>query len=1175
MTVRLRGSIQAPSFRCCLVPLLGLRVSDPDTRLHANATATLVLSARNGNAAASLQLVLLPAFASDVVVTPGVGIESVVLILSGPVSQLDALLSSPAGLVQFRFAVNSLADASLISVLADDGANGAPGASFPSRAWATVSVRVDCALAPAPVLLSARLSDALNAFALEFDSSFLLSLPGGSRDCLSILANATLATLGQGALCAPLSATSFVIRLGSGNTVAPGQPIELRNSTVSKCAASSRFAAGSVALLQASNPAVPVVALWAAPVISACDTLVVQAHTTNTGLQTPTISWAISGPNGIAIDVSAQTGTVLSVGPDSLQPGVSYTVTARARTTMGLSSELSSATVAVSAVAIASARITGDAVRVLPRGAVPDFYPLIVQVSLPECLDPAHRQLAFEWAVSPALLDGSQLAFSPSVPKLGIFLSTLADEVDYTFTLRVRSVFGAADSAVSTSVRIRMQSAALVVQAHFSAMRVVSVLDAVDSAVTVSDASQSAEALSCAWSCADEDGNACTSQGQLLAFGSEPRMQIAAASLASGLYSFTFVATKGARSSAPLHFQLSVVPTSPPRIALACPSSPLTPSSPLAISSTVRRRADNSTLTYAWAAWAAGFGAVAELSGSTLPAFIANQNQRSGFWRQGVTYSITLTVRESIGASVQWAEATCVVPVLSVPSGGAFDCQPRNGAALRTPFRRTAPQWQSAEAAVGPLSYTFYRVAAGGEQVALSPVLQEPSLRVTLPPSFSAGRLVTIGVRVTDSLGGSATSELTVSINNPDNNDAPLTAADLGAALQASLSVSLDTGAVDDAVNSIAAVAAAANTVQTGDVAVVSINATAASALNERLVEAVRSVSADVTVSQLVGTLGAIAQQADTLSTQSAMGVVAMLTSGLQRAAQAHEAETSGGGSAGAARSAASSTALSEGDAQTARGVLGTVTQSATKKNGNTAASRRLLAVDSTTDRNTVLAAYDALRDLLSFQSLSGVLQQPGSSWSSASAVSSSAAAIARFSTASTAELAIVGGGAGDSVTVRSSLTAEADQTVADARIITTGPNPFAWAAAPGELVIGQAVTVEVTSAAGVALVSPTGALTALAHYSYSLRQSFDAAACPSAICLPSCRLYDPLLGLWSSAGIATTVDVAGSTVTCDSATPGTVALMAVAPVADASSGADSSSAVDASSSSSSSSGAM
>ncbi|GAQ84648.1 hypothetical protein KFL_001990020 [Klebsormidium nitens] len=301
------------------------------------------------------------------------------------VTARDAAGNIFSSLPAVSFSPPNMVDSSSVRVVftacAPDATSCLAAVTYKPAMWGSVTITVASgttvtgryapviAPAPAPQLLSAKLSNLLTTLSVQFDQPTNLGglqlVKPRNQTCQKLLDPSTVAKLGQAGrfFCDWPDSDSLQITLGFNATILPvgslaPDSIVLLPNVVGNAASNSYNASGSVPLSAPDAPPVPMVSLTAPNAIGPCDSVVLSvAGSTGGGGRPLQYGYFVQGLNTdataaltktLANYTAAGSYTSLTLSATDLVPGNVYTFTAMATNFVGVTSTPVAITIAKS-----------------------------------------------------------------------------------------------------------------------------------------------------------------------------------------------------------------------------------------------------------------------------------------------------------------------------------------------------------------------------------------------------------------------------------------------------------------------------------------------------------------------------------------------------------------------------------------------------------------------------------------------------------------------------------------------------------------------------------------------------------------------------------------------------------------------------------------------------------
>ena len=744
-------------------------VADQDANNYPSVPLSVVLSAQSITALLTLNAtVTAPATVSSSVLGGG---SAPSLTLSGPLADLNAYLALQPISVSDPTQPPSVA-ATSVQLFVNDNGN---GGGAPLTASIIAPINVTCVGTAAPAVASAMFSGDAGSLVLTFTTSFDQSATA-SVNCSQFFDAATLATLGASSSCPFRGMNQLVVLLGYGATLLPQQTLTFSAMPpLQRCAAGS-LASGSVTVQPPASVAVPVVSISGPSTVSSCDSLTLYGQVTGLGGRptTDTYSWSVatgatSDPSAATLNPlvlgTAATGATLSLDQTALYVSNSYYFFYLTVTNFLGASNTSSAVVFKSQLATPTLQPLGSsAITVSP--SMPFF--ITVAPVLSQCLTGANRVMNFNWAISPPLSASSAMPVS-TYPQINVPAHTLSAGNTYTFTLLgTMAVDATLNASVSFSVNVPASPIGVSIVGG-SVQQSSQLVPLTLSAVAFDpDATSATGNWSFAWSCLSSAGVACQDSqlGAPLSTGvgasnaSTSTLPIAAGKLAADVYTWSVLATNGARTASS-SVSVSVVANPIPIVSITSYLTLVNPNGLLYYAASVYDTT-NTTLSYSWT----------QVSGPTLalatsgvavslrsPNLVLN-NAGASVFTAGATYAFQCAVANGYN---QTSFAQVSVTINAPPFGGSLSVSPSSGVAFNTSFALSADGWQSS--AGSALSYQFFAVASDSSLSQLNVRSGASVFNTQLAQGLTAN--VTVLVVVSDALGAVTSYSIAVTVQPP------------------------------------------------------------------------------------------------------------------------------------------------------------------------------------------------------------------------------------------------------------------------------------------------------------------------------------------------------------------------------------------------------------------------
>jgi hypothetical protein len=658
--------------------------------------------------------------------------------LTGPLDALNSALSN----LQVQ-ADSPDMDGDQLTVYFSDAANGGEPVM---EAEATTTIEVSCPTTP-PEFVSAQFGDSGGNILVTLDQPVYQDT--AITECSDFFND--IAALGADPYCFFISDDSVWIVLGRGAQILPGGSLTPTPGAFRVCLGSAISASTSTTVVAPANPPVPTVQIFGVLSATVCDGIDLYSIASNLGgREAQSYQWAASdnlltGQTNVRTDRSS-----FSIGGDLLTAGTTYTISLTVTNSWGQRSETAFVPVSISALPVPTVSIAGSSVRSVRKSAA--SMDLIATAVASACLSESDKRLFYSWTVSPSL----NLSTTDS-PFLRVPIDDMQAGQTYSFSV-VAGMAKNTELNSTAAVSVEVESSPLEVVILGGTLQTVSVSAPLSFAGYVYDPDASADAQTSMWTCKSSSGGACVNAntGSALALPTTLEFQALAGSLGVGIYELGLSVTKGSRQSSSSIY-VSIQPGAAPTVKVfRTNQGKLKSSSKLSRSSAVVAP-DPSPYTYQWSVVEGTVALPADTTSSTLT---INAEKIEDVWSGGQAYTFRLTVTQIQGGEEVTSSSDVTVQVNSAPSQGTLQ---REGSddlyELQTPLTLVAPGWEDADE---PLRYQFF-LKEDGDKVPLSVPQESNRFPIKyLPGSSKNDNSVQVGVVVTDSLGASTNSVLTV-----------------------------------------------------------------------------------------------------------------------------------------------------------------------------------------------------------------------------------------------------------------------------------------------------------------------------------------------------------------------------------------------------------------------------
>ncbi len=435
-----------------------------------------------------------------------------------------------------------------------------------------------------------------------------------------------------------------------------------------------------------------------------------------------------------------------------LTPATTYTFSVTVVNFIGDTSAPVSVTVTTDSIPVPTVNCRGSC-SVSSRASLPVTLQGSVQAS--PCALTANNRLAFLWGITPAVSGLNMSAATQSFLYIRSFLLTPDTTYTVNFTAYMTANAALAASAVFTITVPASQLRAVVdSQSIYQGASVPIVLSGAQS-IDIDTLSQAG--LSYAWTCATVDGVVCTdlTTGLPLVLAANATVTVPAGTLDVGSYVFRLTVTKGG-SSATATVAVTLVLEAPPVVSVTGVPTIVTSGERVVL----RCSADRGNANITWV-----INSVNNVTAGmdlTRPVLLLNQNFQTGFFVPGdvITGQCFASV---IGAPR--GQSSFSFTVHSNPAGGSVTASPGAVVVLTGDLTLTTNGWAAFDTAT-IVSYQFWYRGANGATVPLG--ARQPANSVTtsnLPSNTPAvNSTLLVGVTVVDSLGGSASASVNITI---------------------------------------------------------------------------------------------------------------------------------------------------------------------------------------------------------------------------------------------------------------------------------------------------------------------------------------------------------------------------------------------------------------------------
>ena len=741
-------------------------VSDLDATVNPSASLSVVLSAQSVTALLTLNSTVAAPSTVSSSVLPGNSAPS--LTLTGPLADLNAYLASSPISVADSAMPPSSTQANL-QLFVNDNGNGGGG---PLTASTNAAVLITCNSTAAPTVTSAVFGSDAGSILLTFSSPLDQSATT-STDCSVFFDyNSTVTSFGVSPSCPFRGMNQLAVVLGFGATILPGQTLTFATAAAVRRCAGGLLLATTVTVQPPAITVTPIVTVSGPSIISQCDTLTLYGQATGLGGRpsTATYSWtvaigdtadptlAVAAPTVLG---SSATAAMLTVSSTALYASSSYYFFYLTVTNFLGASNTSSIVVYKSTLPLPILLPQGSSA--LTVAASSAFFVAVTPV-LSACVTGDNRVMNFSWSISPSV--GSM---PPSNnPQINVPAFTLIAGNTYAFTL---TGVMAADATLFSTATITVTVPASPIGVSItggsvqqSSQLVPLTLSAVG--VDPDSTSTSTGNWSFAWSCLSSAGVACldAQQGATLSTivpagnSSSSSLTILAGKLAADLYSWTVVATNGART-ATSSVSVSIVANPIPIVSIASYLTIVNPNGVLYYAASAND-ATNTALSYSWSQVSGPLLALSTVAVSLKTNTLVLNNQGASVFTAGATYAFQCVVVNGFNQS---SFAQVAVTINAPPHGGSLSVSPSSGFAFNTSFSLTADGWQSSTGTA--LSYQFYALAADSSLTQLNVRSGASVFNTQLAQGLNPN--VTVLVVITDALGATSVYSALVAVQPP------------------------------------------------------------------------------------------------------------------------------------------------------------------------------------------------------------------------------------------------------------------------------------------------------------------------------------------------------------------------------------------------------------------------